>query len=318
MKEISTTGSVDGGGIYRVEYETGHTERVPHSDLQIMIANGESQRQAQLAYDKDICQVCLRGDEGESRMLAVCGSGLAGVRKRCPCPPTVDGGRHRCGEGWGCSLACWGCADPPLRPVRLFACDGFAVCRRVSMPCPDPFVLLCDHPLCDAGYHTFCLDPPLSAVWRPRRVVPPPLPPPARPPAPLCPTRLFSTEGDCSALTAGRPLCVGAVALSSPCLLSCRSRRVTGSARPASAPSSKRCRSGAWTSCRRRTPLRRPLLVRLARALRRMCMMTHRVFVSMADGWLVGLHVPCLSLHVLGLHFGFGWWQGSTMESWRP
>ncbi len=71
-KEISPTGSVDGGGVYRVDFEAGYSERLPHSDLQILLANGDTRRQAKLAYDKDICQVCLRGDEGQwpERLLA--------------------------------------------------------------------------------------------------------------------------------------------------------------------------------------------------------------------------------------------------------
>jgi hypothetical protein len=55
----------DADGLYLIQYENGTHERVTTSDLQILLANGDSRRQARLAYDTDLCQVCLRADYGE-------------------------------------------------------------------------------------------------------------------------------------------------------------------------------------------------------------------------------------------------------------
>ena len=49
---------------FTIRYEDGGRDRVGFGDLQILIANGDTKRQAALAYDKDICQICLRADEG--------------------------------------------------------------------------------------------------------------------------------------------------------------------------------------------------------------------------------------------------------------
>ncbi len=131
----------DADGLYLIQYENGTHERVTTSDLQILLANGDSRRQARLAYDTDLCQVCLRADYGEGhwahrvtppRTLLVVTDPLP---LRCLCLPP----------------------SPCLRnDVDTTVCVW---CTR-----PDHCILLCDHPYCDAGYHTFCLDPPLTAV----------------------------------------------------------------------------------------------------------------------------------------------------------
>ena len=67
--------------MFKVEYEGGFQERVPVTDLQILVANGDSRHQARLAYDKDICQVCLRADHGTQTRL--------GCIRRGQVPPSV-------------------------------------------------------------------------------------------------------------------------------------------------------------------------------------------------------------------------------------
>jgi hypothetical protein len=56
---------------YTILYEDGGTDRVSLGDLQILVANGDTKRQAALAYDKDICQLCLRADEGEGSAVFI-------------------------------------------------------------------------------------------------------------------------------------------------------------------------------------------------------------------------------------------------------
>ncbi len=50
---------------FSVRYDDHTREVMSLSDLQILIANGDTKKQAALAYDKDICQICLRADFGE-------------------------------------------------------------------------------------------------------------------------------------------------------------------------------------------------------------------------------------------------------------